>query len=219
MKAIQHFGSFAEAEIAAAAAHVRSQLPYRPLDINTLGPLRYFTDSSHRQAVGMSLTSIPKRTCFRPLNEAQIWNLDRAAENPERAESCVPRDLCSISRPSSENDVSRRYLNSSASAWRQLRRHRGSDRVFRDLLPSTSQVCVPGRAVRSADNQPLAPRAANVRHVRTASGVCEDLAELRSRGRRSSASRGAGPAFVVVWCEISPFLLRQSTTICSACRI
>ena len=103
---------------------------------------------------------------------------------------------------------------------RQLRRHWGSDRVFRHLLPGTSQVCVPSRAVRSADNQLLAPRG-SVRHVNTASGVCEDLAELRSRGRRivSSASRGVGPAFVVVWCEISPFLLRQSTTICSACRI
>jgi len=60
---------------------------------------------------------------------------------------------------------------------------------------------------------------ANVRHASTPSGVCEDLAGLRGRQIVSSASRGTGPAFVVVWGEVFPFLLRQSTTICSACRI
>jgi len=42
----QHLGGFAEAEVAAPAPHVSSQLFYRRLDTNALGPSSDFPDSS-----------------------------------------------------------------------------------------------------------------------------------------------------------------------------
>jgi len=57
------------------------------------------------------------------LNEAQFWNLDRAADKSGTGRGTTLGHPYAIPRTQGQIKVSRRYLNLTAGAWRQLRRN------------------------------------------------------------------------------------------------